>query len=305
MELTKFIPIAFDPIYRLSLPVNHRFPMEKYELLPQQLLLEGTCNSSDFFVPKPASLKTVLRVHDANYVARLCSLSLSKSEIRSIGFPLSQKLVEREFVIAGGTITGCEKAFENRIAMNIAGGTHHAFYDRGDAFCLLNDQAIAAQYLLDTDQAGKILILDLDVHQGNGTASIFKSNPHVFTLSIHGAKNYPFRKEESDLDIAFDDGTKDETYLSKIKENIPPLLDKIQPDFVFYLCGVDVLASDKLGRLGLSLDGCKKRDAFVLNQCKQRNIPVQCSMGGGYSKDIKVIIEAHANTYRVAREIFT
>ena len=305
MELTSFIPIAFDPIYRLPLPENHRFPMEKYELLPQQLVLEGTCEATDFYEPIPATLKTVLRVHNENYVKRLCALSLSKSEVRSIGFPLSQELVEREFVIAGGTLMGCEKAFKTGIAMNIAGGTHHAFYDRGEAFCLLNDQAIAAQYLLDTKQAKRILILDLDVHQGNGTAAIFEKNPAVFTLSIHGAKNYPFRKEKSDLDVALDDKTEDETYLTQIKKIIPALFNEIQPDFVFYLCGVDVLASDKLGRLGLTLEGCKRRDAFVLGQCKQRNIPVQCSIGGGYSKDIKIIIEAHANTFRVAKEIFT
>ena len=165
MELTSYIPIAYDPIYRLPLPENHRFPMEKYELLPQQLVHEGTCESSDFFLPAPVTLRTVLQVHDAKYVERLSDLSLSKSEVRSIGFPLSEALVKREFIIAGGTIMGCEKAFKTGIAMNIAGGTHHAFYDRGEAFCLLNDQAIAAQYLLDTDQAKKILILDLDVHQ--------------------------------------------------------------------------------------------------------------------------------------------
>ena len=305
MKLTTFIPIAFDPIYRLPLPENHRFPMEKYELIPKQLIYEGTCLATDFFKPTPATLKTVLQIHDANYVKRLCELSLLKSEIRSIGFPLSQKLVEREFVIAGGTIMGCEKAFETGIAMNIAGGTHHAFSDRGEAFCLLNDQAIAAQYLLDTKKAKKILIIDLDVHQGNGTASIFKTNPSVFTLSVHGSKNYPFRKEKSDLDIGLEDGTEDETYLGQIKKVIPALFDKIKPDFVFYLCGVDVLSTDKLGRLGMSLEGCKKRDTFVLSQCKKRNIPVQCSMGGGYSKDIKVIIEAHANTYRMAKDIFT
>lgn len=305
MELTSYIPIAYDPIYRLPLPENHRFPMEKYELLPQQLVHEDTCESSDFFVPAPVTLRTVLQVHDAKYVERLSDLSLSKSEVRSIGFPLSEALVKREFIIAGGTIMGCEKAFKTGIAMNIAGGTHHAFYDRGEAFCLLNDQAIAAQYLLDTNQAKKILILDLDVHQGNGTAAIFENNPSVFTLSIHGAKNYPFRKEKSDLDIALEDGTDDQSYLSQLEKIIPSLFEKVKPDFVFYLCGVDVLASDKLGRLGMSVEGCKKRDAYVLNQCKQRDIPVQCSMGGGYSKDIKIIIEAHANTYRVAKEIYT
>ncbi|MEK9613307.1 MAG: histone deacetylase [Flavobacteriaceae bacterium] len=304
MESVSFLPVAYDPTYKLILPQNHRFPMEKYELLPQQLLLEGTCESYDFFVPEAAPLETILKVHDASYVQRLNDLSLSKSESRSIGFPISEELIKREFLIAGGTIMGCQKAFKTGIALNIAGGTHHAFRDRGEAFCLLNDQAIAAQYLLDHQQAQQILILDLDVHQGNGTAEIFKNEPAVFTCSFHGAKNYPFRKEKSDLDIAFPDQTEDEHYLSKMQEVIPKLLDQIQPDFIFYLCGVDVLSTDKLGRLGMTLEGCCQRDLFVLNACKSRNIPVQCSMGGGYSKEIKTIIEAHANTFRTAKSVF-
>jgi acetoin utilization deacetylase AcuC-like enzyme len=305
MELTSFIPIAYDPIYRLPLPENHRFPMEKYELLPQQLLLEGTCEPSDFFTPTKVALENVLRIHNEEYVTRLINLNLNTREIRNIGFPLTKKLVERELIIAGGTIMGCEKALKTGIAMNIAGGTHHAFSDCGEAFCLLNDQAIAAQYLLDQKKASQILILDLDVHQGNGTAAIFESNPKVFTLSVHGAKNYPFRKEKSDLDIALEDDTGDKKYLDKIKKIIPALIDNIKPDFIFYLSGVDVLGTDKLGRLNLTIEGCKERDTFVLKQCNDRNIPLQCSMGGGYSKDIKVIIEAHANTYRAAKTIYT
>ena len=305
MELTSLIPIAYDPIYRLPLPENHRFPMEKYELLPQQLLLEGTCEPSDFFKPTKVALKNVLRIHNKEYVARLINLNLTRREVRNIGFPLTKELVERELMIAGGNIMGCEKALKTGIAMNIAGGTHHAFYDCGEAFCLLNDQAIAAQYLLDQKKASQILILDLDVHQGNGTAAIFESNSKIFTLSVHGAKNYPFRKEKSDLDIALEDETDDKKYLDKIKKIIPGLIDNIKPDFIFYLSGVDVLGTDKLGRLNLTIKGCKERDAFVLKQCNDRNIPLQCSMGGGYSKDIKVIIEAHANTYRAAKLIYT
>ena len=305
MELTSFIPIAYDPIYRLPLPENHRFPMEKYELLPQQLLLEGTCEPSDFFTPTKVVLENVFRIHNKEYVTRLINLNLTQREIRKIGFPLTKELVERELMIAGGTIMGCEKALKTGIAMNIAGGTHHAFSDCGEAFCLLNDQAIAAQYLLDQKKASQILILDLDVHQGNGTAAIFESNPKVFTLSVHGAKNYPFRKEKSDLDIALEDDTGDKKYLDKIKKIIPALIDNIKPDFIFYLSGVDVLGTDKLGRLNLTIEGCKERDTFVLKQCNDRNIPLQCSMGGGYSKDIKVIIEAHANTYRAAKTIYT
>ena len=305
MELTSFIPIAYDPIYRLPLPENHRFPMEKYELLPQQLLLEGTCEPSDFFTPIKVAIENVLRIHNKEYVTRLINLNLNTREIRNIGFPLTKKLVERELIIAGGTIMGCEKALKKGIAMNIAGGTHHAFQDRGEAFCLLNDQAIAAQYLLDQKKASQILILDLDVHQGNGTAAIFKSNPKIFTLSVHGAKNYPFQKEKSDLDVALEDDTGDKKYLDKIKKIIPALIDNIKPDFIFYLSGVDVLGTDRLGRLNLTIEGCKERDTFVLKQCNDRNIPLQCSMGGGYSKDIKIIIEAHANTYRAAKTIYT
>jgi len=299
------LPIAFDPSYRLPLDKDHRFPMEKYELLPQQLLLEGSCTQADFIIPKPATKEEVLQVHQSQYVARLLKLDLSKSEVRSIGFPLSSDLVKREFLIAGGTLMGAQKALKTGIAMNIAGGTHHAFPDRGEAFCLLNDQAIAAQYLLDKGFAKKILILDLDVHQGNGTAAIFKNQPLVFTCSVHGAKNYPFRKENSDLDLALEDHCDDRTYLKMLNELLPKLYKIVQPDFVFYLSGVDVLASDKLGRLGMSLEGCKQRDKEVLSFWKKKQIPVQCSMGGGYSKEIKYIIEAHANTFRVAKELFT
>jgi acetoin utilization deacetylase AcuC-like enzyme len=278
--------------------------MEKYELLPQQLILEGTCKREDFFEPKPASMEQVIRVHDPLYVKQLSKLNLNKSEVRKIGFPLSKALVQREFTIAGGTVMGAEKALKSGIAMNIAGGTHHAFRAHGEAFCLLNDQAIAAQYLLDKGKAKKILILDLDVHQGNGTAEIFKSNDFIFTCSVHGAKNYPFKKEESDLDLALEDQTKDEAYLEKIQLLLPDLIDKVKPDFIFYLCGVDILGTHKLGRIDLSLEGCKNRDRLVLQQCHRQGIPVQCSMGGGYSKDINIIVEAHANTYREAAKLY-
>ena len=279
--------------------------MEKYDLLPQQLLLEGTIKEDDFFTPEIVPLEYVHRVHDPLYVKKLINLKLTRNEIRRIGFPLSKSLINREFLIAGGTLMGAEKAIDHGISMNIAGGTHHAYPDRGEAFCLLNDQAIAAKFLLDTKKVKKILILDLDVHQGNGTAFIFNKNPNVFTCSVHGAKNYPFKKEISDLDIPIEDQCKDTIYLNIIKKLLPRLYDEVKPDFIFYLSGVDILKTDKLGRLGITLDGCKKRDELVLSFCKQKGIPLQCSMGGGYSEEIKIIIEAHANTYRVAKEIFT
>ena len=188
--------------------------------------------------------------------------------------------------------------------LTLRGGTHHAYRDHGEAFCLLNDQAIAAQFLLDQKLANKILIIDLDVHQGNGTAKIFEVEDRVFTFSMHGQKNYPFKKEKSDLDIALEDQTTDDTFLNILEKTLPDLILKTKPDFIFYLSGVDVLATDRLGRLGMTLEGCKKRDQIVLTVCNENEIPVQCRMGGGYSKEIKLIIEAHANTYRVAQSVF-
>ncbi len=298
------LKIAFHPIYKHPLPEGHRFPMEKYELLPQQLLYEGTCTKENFFKPQFVNDKYILAVHNADYFERLKNLQLDKKEIRKSGFPLSQVLVDREQIIADGTVKGVHYAMENGIAMNIAGGTHHAYSNRAEAFCLLNDQAIAARYLINKNLAKKILIVDLDVHQGNGTAEIFQNDDSVFTFSMHGKSNYPFKKEISDLDIALEDHTGDKKYLETLKETLPKLIEEQQPDFIFYLSGVDILASDKLGRLGCTVEGCKERDRFVLQTCHDLSIPVQCSMGGGYSKDIKVIIEAHANTYRLAQEIY-
>ncbi len=299
------LSIAYHPIYKHSLPEGHKFPMLKYELLPQQLLLEGIADPLDFFAPDVAELQYVYAVHDKEYVDSLLSLTLDAKVIRKIGFPLSAELIERELRIAQGTITGCENSLQNGIAFNIAGGTHHAFTNRGEGFCMLNDQAIGAQYLLDKKLASKILIIDLDVHQGNGTAEIFQNNPNVFTFSVHGKTNYPFKKEESSLDIPLLTGTDDDEYLSIIQEWVPKLINQEKPDFIFYLSGVDILDSDKLGNLKCTLDGCKKRDEIVFTNCEKFQIPVQCSMGGGYSPEIKTIINAHTNTYRVAADLYS
>ena len=298
------LPIAFHPIYKHPLPEGHKFPMLKYELLPQQLLLEGIAEPSDFFAPEPADLKVICATHDRDYVDRLLNLTLDAKAQRKIGFPLSAELIERELRIAQGTISGCEKAFETGVAFNIAGGTHHAFTNRGEGFCMLNDQAIAAKYLLSQKLASKILIIDLDVHQGNGTAEIFHNNPNVFTFSVHGQTNYPFKKEVSNLDIGLLNGTADYEYLKIINEYVPKLIAQQKPDFIFYLSGVDILESDKLGNLSVSVDGCKKRDEIVLSNCEKFQIPVQVSMGGGYSPEIKIIIDAHTNTYRVAADLY-
>ena len=298
------LKIAFNKNYIYPLEENHRFPMIKYELIPEQLIRENTCTENNFFNPEKVDDNIVLLTHQKEYFERFKSLDLSKKEIREIGFPLSKELVDRELQIADGTIKGAHYSIEHGISMNIAGGTHHAFYDRGEAFCMLNDQAIAANYLIEKGLSKRILIIDLDVHQGNGTASLFRSNNNVFTLSFHGKKNYPFRKEKSDLDIEFDDKTNDEKYLKILKETIPKVMDEFNPDFIFYLSGVDVLENDKLGRLSLTINGCKERDRYILYMCKKNSIPVQISMGGGYSVVLKNIIEAHSNTFRLAQEIF-
>jgi acetoin utilization deacetylase AcuC-like enzyme len=278
--------------------------MSKYELLHQQLLHEGTCTHANFFEPSYPKNEDLEAVHTSAYIKDLKNLTLDKRAARKIGFPLSAKLVEREHIITQGTIMGCEHALHNGIAMNIAGGTHHAYTDHGEAFCLFNDQAIGARYLLKNHNVYKILIVDLDVHQGNGTAEIFKNDTSVFTFSMHGAKNYPFKKEQSDLDISLEDGTGDSEYLSILKNTLPKLIEEQQPDFIFYLSGVDIVATDKLGRLGCTPEGCKERDRFVLQTCKDYKIPTQVSMGGGYSAEIKLIIEAHANTFRLAQDIY-
>ena len=298
------LKIAYHPIYKHPLPEGHRFPMEKYELLPQQLLHEGSCTNANFFEPEKPNDKYILAVHDPEYYYDLVNITLDQRAARKIGFPLSEVLVEREVIIADGTIKASQFALRYGIAMNIAGGTHHAYTNRGEAFCLLNDQAIGARYLQNKGLAEKILIVDLDVHQGNGTAEIFQNDHSVFTFSMHGKSNYPFKKERSDLDIALENDTNDATYLGILKATLPRLIDEEHPDFIYYLSGVDIIASDKLGKLGLTLQGCKERDRFVLQTCKDLNIPVMCSMGGGYSSDIKIIVDAHANTFRLAQDIF-
>jgi acetoin utilization deacetylase AcuC-like enzyme len=298
------LKIAYDPIYAHPLPEGHRFPMLKYELIPAQLLHEGLIEESNLFSPGIPDEEVILWTHDKTYWEQLRDLTLPQREQRRIGFPLSAKLIEREIRIARGTIDGCHYAKKFGVAFNVAGGTHHAGTNWGEGFCLLNDQAIAANYLLNNNLASSILIIDLDVHQGNGTAQIFENNLKVFTFSMHGANNFPFRKERSDLDVPLPDSIGDEEYLKLLKETMPELIKQQQPDFIFYLAGVDVLASDKLGKVALSKVACKERDRFVFEQCITNNIPVQVSTGGGYSPDIKDIVEAHCNTYRVANELY-
>lgn len=298
------LKIAYSPIYIYELPDGHRFPMEKYELIPAQLLHEGTISQENFFHPTALNDEEILLTHTAEYLDKLKTQNLSRKEIRAIGFPMSSKLIERGRYIAHGTLQCARYAIKHGVAMNVAGGTHHSFADHGEGFCIYNDIAIAANILLKDGTFNKILIVDLDVHQGNGTAKIFENESRVFTFSMHGAKNYPIRKEQSNLDIGLADNTKDDIYLRTLKDTLPNLIEQVKPQIIFYLSGVDILETDKLGRLSMSIEGCKERDRFVLQTCKDLNLPLCISMGGGYSPAIRRIVEAHANTFRLANDIF-
>jgi acetoin utilization deacetylase AcuC-like enzyme len=278
--------------------------MEKYDLIPQQLMYEGSITSDNLFTPGALDTQSILLAHDEDYWKKLVKQQLTPREIRRMGFPLSPELVEREIIIGKGTEMCAHFALEHGVSMNVSGGTHHAFSDHGEGFCLLNDIAIAAYCLLRDGLAEKILIVDLDVHQGNGTAEIFRDEPRVFTFSMHCRSNYPLEKEISDLDLAVEPFTPDEPYLKMLSETLPRLLDQVKPDFVFYLSGVDVLSTDKLGKLGMSREGCRLRDRFVFELMKANNLPVAVSMGGGYSTRIADIVEAHSNTFRSALEVW-
>jgi acetoin utilization deacetylase AcuC-like enzyme len=278
--------------------------MSKYEVLPQQLLHEGTIRPENIFHPKPIEEQWILLTHERSYWNKLQQLDLTPQEIRRTGFPLNEAVLNREVVIMDGTLQCARLALKHGIAMNIAGGTHHAFTNKGEGFCLLNDIAIAANFLLSQHLAKQILVVDLDVHQGNGTAQIFQHEPRVFTFSMHGANNYPLIKEKSDLDIGLPDFADDTFYLNTLDTNLKSLIDTVQPDFIFFQCGVDILATDKLGRLNVSRQGCKQRDRMVLETARRNKIPLVASMGGGYSENFRDIIEAHANTFRLAQEIF-
>lgn len=274
--------------------------MAKYSLLPEQLIYEGTLETDNFFAPGLLSTERVLRSHEQSYWDKLDQLTLDPKAQRKIGFPLSKELVNRERTICQGTVDSVKFALQNGCSLNIAGGTHHAFSDRGEGFCLLNDIIIGAHELIDHHDITKILVIDLDVHQGNGTASMAREDSRIFTFSMHGEKNYPYHKEQSDLDVPLPDYIGDTDYLRILDHHLAKLFEKVEPEFVFYQSGVDILRGDKLGRMDISLAGCKQRDKLVLERCFINQVPIAINMGGGYSPEIKDIIEAHANTFRVA-----
>ena len=278
--------------------------MLKYELIPEQLLYEGVIANDNLWPPEIIEENLILLTHNTSYWERMRDHRLSAAEERRIGFKLSPMLIEREMRIAQGTVDTSIAALNAGIGFNVAGGTHHAGSNWAEGFCLLNDQAIAANYLLHKKLVARILIVDLDVHQGNGTAEIFQNEKRVFTFSMHGQKNFPFRKEVSDLDIGLDDGIEDEEYLNLLRENLTSSFEIFKPDFVYYLAGVDVLATDKLGKLSLSTAACQERDKIVFNLCLSYKTPVQVSMGGGYSPRINDIVQAHCNTFKTAIQLY-
>lgn len=297
--------VAYHPSYIHAVPENHRFPMEKYGLIYQQLQYEGLMEPGDFLVPGSIDLNHVKQVHAETYLEKLLHLNCTPREQRVSGFVHNPELINRELRIMEGTRMCAEAVIHGGMALNIAGGTHHAFTDRGEGFCLLNDQAIAAKWLLREGLFQRILIVDLDVHQGNGTAEIFTHTPEVFTFSMHGGANYPIHKERSDRDIDLETFTTDKTYLETLKTELSDVLEHFQPDFMFYQCGVDILETDKLGKLKVTQNGIRQRDEFVLHSAKERNIPLVCSMGGGYSKNVRDIVNAHMHVFRLGYQLFS
>jgi acetoin utilization deacetylase AcuC-like enzyme len=295
--------VFYSPRYYADIGDTHIFPIRKFELVRDQLLGEGTLSSNEVIEPEPAPLEDVLLVHTDDYVTRLRNGQLTAREIRRLGLPWSQSLVRRSFYAVGGTINAAHVALDDGYASNLAGGTHHAFADRGEGFCVLNDVAIAVRTLRRKNLVTRVAIVDCDVHQGNGTATIFAGDPEVFTFSVHGANNYPLFKSQSSLDVELADGTNDESYLDTLAQHMATVFQHA-PDIIFYLAGADPYGGDKLGKLGLSIEGLRQRDALVLRQCFDHEVPVVTVMSGGYGKVLDDTIEIHCNTIRMVKQIF-
>lgn len=284
----------------LPLPDGHRFPMTKYRRLREEVLATGLVASQNLLVPDAVDDVALLRVHDPEYLEQVKTGGLDPRTQRRVGFPWSPELVERSRRSAGGTVAACRAALEDGTAVNLAGGTHHAFRDRGEGFCVFNDAAVAARAVQAEDGVRRVLVIDCDVHQGNGTASIFQDDPTVFTFSIHGRRNFPFRKETSDLDVPLDDGTGDEEYLDALEIGLERSLDLSAADLAIYVSGADPYEGDKLGRLALTQDGLARRDRLVLGECHRRGLPVAVAMAGGYAPDVEAIVAIHLETVRTA-----
>lgn len=285
----------------LPLPEGHRFPMEKYRLLRERVLAAGVVAPEDLRVPHAATDEEILRVHDAEYLRRIQSGEMDRAEMRRIGFPWSPEMVERSRRSAGATVEACLLALEEGAAVNLAGGTHHAFRDRGEGYCVFNDAAIAVRALQAEGRVRKAVVIDCDVHQGNGTASIFEEDPTVFTFSIHGRNNFPFHKERSDLDVELPDGTADAEYLAALEEGLERSLGESRAELAIYVSGADPHERDRLGRLKVSREGLLARDRRVFERCRQAGLPVAVVMAGGYNVDVAETVEVHLQTVIEAR----
>lgn len=294
----------YSDTFVLPLPPGHRFPMAKYAGLRERILTEGIVRADDLYEAPRADWTDILLVHTSDYAHAVEHGTLPRDAQRRIGFPWSPEMVERSRRSVGATLAAMRAALEDGLAVNLAGGTHHAFADRGEGFCVFNDVAVAARVMQRDHRLEQIAVVDCDVHQGNGTAAIFQDDSTVFTLSLHGARNYPFRKERSDLDVEFDDGTNDEPYLARLAHALDVVFDR-KPQAVFYLAGADPYEGDRLGRLKLTINGLLQRDIMVLSRCRSANIPVVITMSGGYAHDVQAIVTIHANTIRVASTLET
>jgi acetoin utilization deacetylase AcuC-like enzyme len=296
--------VFYSPRYYADIGEGHVFPIRKFELVRDRLLGEGTLTPAEIVEPQPAPVADVLLVHTEDYVTRLRAGALTPRELRRLGLPWSKALVRRSFLATGGTLAAARAALVSGIASNLAGGTHHAFPDHGEGFCVLNDVAVAIRTLSRDKLIERVAVVDCDVHQGNGTATIFEGDASVYTFSVHGAKNYPVFKARSTLDVELPDATGDEEYLRTLAECLPRVFAH-RPDLVFYLGGADPYAGDKLGRLSLSVAGLRTRDEFVLSECQSRGVPVATVMSGGYAADINDTVEIHCNTIRAAKALDT
>jgi acetoin utilization deacetylase AcuC-like enzyme len=290
--------------YVVALPPGHRFPMGKYARLRALLLERGLVRADELIPAEPAPLEALVRAHDEGYVRAFLAGTLDERAMRKIGFPWSEALVGRTLASAGGTLMAARAALEDGIAANLAGGTHHAARAEGSGYCVFNDLAVAACAMRAEGRARRVLVVDVDVHQGDGTAAIFAGEPDVFTLSVHGARNFPFRKQQSSLDVELPDGSTDEMYLMALAPALARSFDAATPDLVLVQAGVDALAEDRLGRLSLTHEGLRARDEQILRECHTRGVPVVLTLGGGYAQPIDASVEAHAGTYAVARTIY-
>jgi len=287
--------------YAIELPDGHRFPMAKYALLRESVLRERLVSPDRLHDPQRVDITDLLRVHTPEYVSHILHGTLPPAEQRRIGLPWSEAFVERAFRVVQGTIEASDAALEHGVAMNLAGGTHHAFPDRGEGFCTFNDVAVAIRRLQALGKVRRVAVIDLDVHQGNGTHGCFAGDDSVYTFSMHGAKNFPFHKVPGTRDVELDDGTGDETYLALLQEHLPDVLREARPDLVVYLSGADSHEGDRLGRLKLTFDGLLARDRYVIGSCREVGIPVCATMSGGYGYDVHNTVAVHLNTVRVLR----